>query len=373
MSEVRKSDSTPAPRSPDAGIDRDLTALGARSRRNVTPLRHFIEGLPAPKPGRPWEEIPMAFLGWFKGRPGVAVPAVVALVAAALLVIPVSYQHTVGQKVTLEVAGADLSRATLDGLVQQFKTALDGGAVRVEARAGDEGTTYALTTTVPANAGASAKAVTGAFVHTLEAKGYTAHAAVDAIREKTSGNVYAMMLDNVIRVSVDGKSAGELETEITQALAAAGIPDAQVSVQMDEPGKMEIQVKAESDGSTPLPDQPVQLELTSGGQPLGGDLQRAEVRVQRTRDDTGEHLTLDVTDAGKTATVTVDDPGSLADSELAQRISDALAAEGLTGLSVSVQDGKVQVFHADGAAGNAPAPTQSTSWGNLKKQYDKNH
>jgi hypothetical protein len=355
------------------GIERDLRALGARSRRNLTPLDHFIEGLPERSPGRPWEEIPMAFLGWFKGRPGVAVPAVVALVAVALLVIPVSYQHTVGQKVTLEIAGANLDRSTLDGIAQQLKGALDAGAIRLEARAGDGATTYALSTTVPAGAEASAKAVTHAFVQTLEAKGYTARASVDPVREKTSGNVYAMMLDNAIRVSVDGKSAEEIEAEITQALAAAGIPDAQVSVTMDSPDQMKVRIEAQCDGSTSPTVQPVDVELTSDGEPLGGDLHRAEIRMRRTQDDAGEHLILDVTEADKSATVTVDDPGSLSDSDLAGRISKALADQGFTDLSVSVQNGQVQVFCASAPAGAAPTATEPSSWGKLKKQYTKDN
>ena len=359
--------------SPDARIDRDLEALRATSRRDMTSLDHIVEGLPDSRPGRPREEIPMAFLGWFKGRPRVAVPAAVALIAAALLVIPVSYQHTVGQKVTLELAGAGVTRSTLDGIVHQFKGALDAGAVRVEARNGDDAMTYSLSTTVPAKDGASAKAITRAFVHTLTDKGYTASASVDPIREKTSGNVYAMMLDNVIQVSVDGKSASEIEAEIAQELAAAGIPNAQVSVTMDEPGKMEIQVKAESDGSTPIPDQPVEVQLTSDGKPLGGDLHRAEIRMRRTQDDAGEHLILDVTDAGKSGTVTIDDPGSLGDSELAARIQEALAAQGMDGLSVSVQDGQVEVLSTGAPAGAAPTATEPTSWGKLKKQYTKDN
>jgi hypothetical protein len=75
---------------------------------------------------------------------------------------------------------------------------------------------------------------------------------------------------------------------------------------------------------------------------------------------------VEVTKDGRTVTATVDDAASLSDAELASRIQQILAQQGVD-ISVSVQDGRIQVLDPAGAGAGAPTGgTRETTWGKLK-------
>jgi len=362
------------PRPLDERIERDLRALNTRSRRHMRPLTETVDGLAGGHPQGPWEEKLMASFGFLKNRPRLAVVGVVAALAVALLVIPVSYQRVVGHDVTLTLTGAGLTQDTVRGIATEFKAALGSEAVRVEARADDAGVLYTLTSRAPARSGRSTQAISEAFAHSLSGKGYGAEAAVAAVREKVSSNVYAMVAENVIRVSVDGKSAEELEAEIGAQLAAAGIPNAEVSVTMEGDNKMQVMVRAESQGPCEEAGGPTDIVLTAGGVELGGTGEEARIKICKTMTEQGERLVLDVEHAGRTATVTVDRPETLSDAELAAEVQRQLAAQGITDLSVSAQDGILRCLNANAlleksAPGAAPGGTEKTTVGKVKSKF----
>jgi hypothetical protein len=354
----------------DREIDRDLGALAARSRGNVPPLGRTLSALAGARPARDREEGFMSLITSWTRRPRLAVLAGVAALAAGFLLVPFSYQKTVGHQVSVTLNGVGADQAWVRGFAGQLKAALGADAVRAEMRVENGAPSTVLSAEVRGDAPGFARGVADNLVHKLDAKGVSARAAVTPIREKVSGSLYAMALDNVIQVNIDGKSADEIESEIQSRLAEAGL-DAQVSVEMNGSNQMKVEVKAEHDGDSPAAGEPVQLQLTSGGQPLGGEANEVAARVMKTRSDDGtEHLTVEVTKDGSTATATVDDPGSLSDADLAARIQQLLAAQGVD-YSVSVQDGRVTVIDP-AAAGSAVGPvsgTQKTTWGKLKEQH----
>ncbi len=359
---------SPESTSNDARIDRDLGALGARSRRDALSLDDL-----APAPARGMEERRMTRRFRFGTLPRLAAAAGAVAVAAALLLIPVSYQRTVGQRVTLDLSGPDLTPAVAGQVAREFKSALGVEAVRLQAEAGDAGTVFTLAADVPAGTGVSAGGVAAAFAGTLTGKGYTVSTDLEPLKRKVSGSVYAMVRDNVIRVEADGKTDAELESEIAARLSEAGVPNAQVTVNRESPDRMEVQVQAESQGEPGTgPAVEPEIQITTGGE-VPDEQSRVAVGVRRLRDEAGEHLSLDVTAGDRSASVTVDDPASMTDAELAAALHDGLAARGLGDLSVSVQDGRVSVLDP-ASPGVAPAGEPGTvgetsSWGALKKKY----
>ncbi len=364
-------------RSLDDRIGRDLRALTARSRRNMRPLTETVDGLSGAHPKRPWEERLMASFKLLGARPRLAVVGAVAALAVALLVIPVSYQRVVGHDVALTLAGAGLTQDAVRDIATQFKTAMGSESVRVEAQGDDAGVVYTLTSRIPNLAGRSAKTVSDAFAHTLVAKGYDAEAAVTPVREKVSSNVYAMVADNVVRVSVDGKNAAEVEAEIAAQLAAAGVPDAQVSVTMDDDGsKIEIQVQAEHEGAVDeMVGSPPEIVLTAGGEDLGGEVSDVQVKVRKIMSDAGSSLIIDVDRSGNTATVTVNNPETLSDAELSAEVQRQLVALGITDLSVSASEGRIQLMDASAllqksAPGATPGGTEESTFGKVKSKYN---
>lgn len=357
----------------DRRIDRDLEALAARSAENPRPLTETLHTLSGRRSGRRWEERFMAWTGFWKMRPRLATAAVVVLAAAALLVVPVSYTKVVGHEITLNLDGKGMSREVVGTLAGQFKSALHADAVQVAAGVEDGAATYTFTARA---AGRDAPAAAEAFAHNLTGKGYTARAVATPIRERVSGNVYAMAYDNVIRVSVDGKSADELETEIADALAAAGVPNAQVSVTMDGDNgspNMKIEVKATGDCDPDAAGSEPQLVLTADGKDLGGDTENVNVRMKKAEAADGTvQLQVEVTRDGTVYTATVENAESLSDADLAAAVHDQLAAQGVD-LSVSSQDGRVQVLGL-GATGGAEPQIRKTTWGRLKQEMkDRNH
>lgn len=360
----------------DDRIGRDLEALASRSRRDVMPLTDTVQGLAGRRPKRPWEERLMASFKLLGARPRLAVAGAVVALAAVLLMVPVSYQRVVGHDVALTLAGAGIDQSAVRGIATEFKTALDSGPVRVEARQDGAAATFILSSRVPMRSGRSAEAIAQAFAHTLTGKGYTAEAAVTAVREKVSSNVYAMVADNVVRISVDGKNAAEVEAEIAAQLAAAGVPDAQVSVTMDDDGsKIEIQVQAEHEGAVDaMVGSPPEIVLTAGGEDLGGEISDVKVKVRKVMSDAGNSLIIDVDRSGNTATVTVNQPETLSDGELIAEVQRQLVALGITDLSVSASEGRIQVLDANAllqksAPGATPGGTEKTTFGKVKSQY----
>jgi hypothetical protein len=364
-----KKTQTPRPEPfPDASerIRRDLGALAARSRRNPPSFTHTIRALSGQHGKGTREERPMAWTGFLKMHPRAATLAVTAAVAAALLVVPVSYTKVVGHEVAVSLDGGKVSRDLVLGLAAELKEALNTDAVTVAVDQNDGATAYILRATAPEK---NAPAVSRAFARALTSRGIPAEAQATPVRKTVSGNVYAMAYNttfgSAIQVEIDGKSAEEIEAEILAHLEAAGF-DARVSVTLEGDDHMKIEVEAESeapDGGA-ADDRARRIVLTRDGQPLSGTFAESTVRMTKAVDETGERLTVEVMDGDRTVSATVRDPRSLSDAELAETVRRQLADQGLEA-SVSAENGRVRVLTPETPAAT---PVEKTTWGRIKKE-----
>jgi hypothetical protein len=322
----------------DRAAAADLEALRLATARDV-PTMHSV--LRAAQAGSHREE--GGWMAAFKGRPWVSAAVAGAMVVVALLVIPVSYMKVTGHQVALSVSGASITPDRLRGIAGEMKQALHADGVRVEAQAKNGDVTYTLASTVPAGTGVDAGAAAKAFAGELNRLGYQATADVTPVVEKVTGSVYAYARDQVIRVSVDGKSASQIESEIRSGLAAAGITNAQVNVTEADGGK-KLQVKVEAkrtsnDGREPT--EAPRLELTRNGQPMAGG-KGFTIREEKRKGPDGVTLSLEVNAGDKHATIEIPHVDTMSDAAITQTVQQQLAAAGIQA-SVTVTDGRVEI------------------------------
>lgn len=325
----------------------DLRALRSVSDRELPELDTVVREARLRQERRParWEEWLMSNVQGLKRRPWVVSAVAVVAIAMALLVIPISYQRTTGHQVEVSLARGDLGMDATARIARQLKAVLGADHVVVRSEQGSAGqSSVVLSAFVRARSGASAASLAQAFANGLAAKGYVASATSRPVKERVSGSVYAYARDQMITINADGKSAAELEAEIRQRLAEAGVPDASVSV-TDEPNgsrKLKIEVQRHHDGMVSGSDEAVvpQLQITKNGAPVTG--QAFEVRVLRKKSESGMILSVTVTAGDKTATAEVENPEALGDAAVSAQIESQLEKAGIQA-RVSVNGGRIEV------------------------------
>jgi len=328
----------PEPRPAGADeVERDLRSFHAMTGERLASLDTHVH---AARDRAERERRFMTGFGWARWTAAAA-----ATVALALLLIPVSYNKTTGQDVALTFSAPGLQPDDVTTLAGKFKDALEGNAVQVKAEASDQGIAYTLQGFVPRSSHRDANAVATAFADVLKSKGYEATASVTPRVERVSGSVYAMAMNQVIRISTDGKTASQLEAEIRDQFVAAGIPNPEVSV-TDSDGKREIKVIAHAENHDPSQPTPEIAEptivLTKDGQDIQ-DADRCEVRMHKVKDDTGAlKLTIDVNYKGSSSQAVVEHVDQMSDAQIASAIESQLRAAGLD-LEVTMTDGKIDI------------------------------
>ena len=351
-------------------VDQDLRELHARSARRLPSLAAVGARARSRRTGS--EGGLVSVFRVFVERPRLTAGLTAAVVGLALLIVPISYDKVVGQEVSLTLSGPGLDKATLETVADRLSDALEDVPVTLAVEQSPAGKSYTLSAVAPGNRPARARAAADALVSGLEERGWTASAEVHPKRERVSGNLYAMARDNVIQVSIDGKSDDELEAEIRDALLAAGIPDAQVSVTTSADGEhqtLEVGIQRtvdSADGSVPEVE-PVDIVLTRDGQPLGGftEATREDMKVMIDGEGT---MTVEFLRNGQPVTAAVEDVAGKSDQEIATLLTRQLADQGVTDLSVSVEDGRVHLLRpTDLPVGS----TEETTWGELKKDFSK--
>jgi len=287
----------------------------------------------------------MSALDSIRTRPAVATVVFGVLLVVAAMVVPVSYQRVVGQDVALTFAGKGIGRQEIGAIARELKGALGSDGVMVDASTVEQGTQFVLRATSPQRSGARAQRVAGEFARGLAAKGYSASFQVTPHRERVRYPAAAYAWDQIIHISVDGKSAAQLEQDIQSRLSEAGLPDAQVSVTDRPEGGREIQLKVEreavGDGSTAPPEPMPQVVLTKDGAPLSGG-EGLSVKIRKMKINDAVTLVVEVTSNDKTAKAEVPNSQSMSDADLAGAITAQLKRAGLD-TRVTVVNGKVQV------------------------------
>lgn len=323
---------------PAPDLSNDLNALREAAARDLAPLSQHVTTIRSRRPGvAPARRIRfMSPIEITKRRPWFAAAVAAVVLVVGLTVIPISYERTTGTRVTLTLAG--MSDAQLAALAGQLKAQLHADHVAATTSSGSE---YQLEAFVPAAAGIDAALIAQAFAKNLSDRGYHASAVTAPVRERVSGSVYAYAKDLVIRVSTDGKTAAQIEAEVRQKLADAGITDAQVSV-TDEAGgrKVQLSVKRTADGKPAESESNLSLELTKDGKPASGPQIRVEVRKTRGADGLTTHL--NVTQDAKSASIDLPHSDTMTDAALAAAIESRLKAAGIQA-TVTVHGGEIQV------------------------------
>ncbi|MGH7726352.1 MAG: hypothetical protein ACREOU_13070 [Candidatus Eiseniibacteriota bacterium] len=338
----------------DPQVREDLKALRSATESNVPALPHVIararSGASAgAKAVDPWRERFMKTVVNGKSRPWLATAGVAVFVALALLVVPVSYERTTGHQVTLSVSGASLDGGQAGIIAKELKSALEASSVMAAVESENGAESVSFVATVPGGSAANLTKVAQAFAHSLDERGYTASAEVRATKERVSGNVYAFARDRVIQIPIEGKDAAQLEAEIRQQLAAAGITDAVVSV-TDEPlngrtaRKVTVEAHKERHASgaelETNHDAVPQIVLTKDGQPLAG--QGASVRVMKTRSASGVTLKVEAEVNGQTTTTEIPNADTMSDAEIASALEAKFREAGINA-RVTVTGGKIDV------------------------------
>ncbi|HET9251677.1 MAG TPA: hypothetical protein VFP58_06130 [Candidatus Eisenbacteria bacterium] len=338
----------------DERIAQDLGALrSVRAQDQDLPSLH--ETIRAAQKMRPdpgllphgIRRILMQALGFTRTRPLVAAAAVAMVLLVASMVIPVSYDRVTGHDVALTLSGGGLQMELVTGVAKDMKSRLGAAGVSVEAEAGNAGMSFVLRATAPERSRADVADVTSGLVRELASKGVSASVNVSPHKERVRYPVAAYAWDQIIQISVDGKSAVELENEIRQRLAEAGVPNAEVSVSDVPNGGRNVSLKVErlrtSDGSAPEPHEPMpQLVLTKDGAPIGAE-NAVKVQIQKRKTQDGAvTLIADVTAHGKAAKIEVPNVQSMSDSELASTLQARFREAGLH-LNVTVTNGELKI------------------------------
>lgn len=369
MDKPRPRDTKPDASDPmNPRINRDLNALATQSRRDQPPLEQTMRTVSGRQPEKPEERF-MAWTRFFTGhRRLTALTATVAL-ALALLMVPISYDRVVAHDVTLIIDG-NLDRELVQDISDEFSKALDAENVNLTSTADNVRVQYELQARAQDGA---AEAISKAFARTLIERGINATVTSTPIKERVSSNVYAMALDNVIRISIDEKSPEELAAEIAAQFEAAGL-DAEVSVIMEGDDQMMIEVMARADGSMPEGGRP-QIVLTSGGEPIcgpwipGGDGESENTSCRIMIEDSAgagaSSMIVEIGNKGETVRARIENFESLSDGELAAQVQKLLAAQGVNA-SVSAQNGRVSVFVSQTEDGTTQ--TRDATWGELKSK-----
>jgi hypothetical protein len=305
----------------DQRIEQDRKSLGAASRAGLWSLERvrrtvapdIATDVAAGVRHRRRGAIIMSTLNRLKSRPRLVSVLGVCALAAALLVIPIRYQRTVGHRIDLTVSGAALDRVGLERLAAEVGQVTRARTLEVREAAGGGAV---LGIGMGAVSEERADRVAAALVERLRERSFTAEARVSPITETVSGNVYAMVRDRIVVIDVDteGKTDQEVEDEIRAQLLDEGIADPSVKYHSD-PEKSVLRVEGEHEGKA------FKLVQKQVGEERGSNV-RMEIGWLDTSRDEG-----------------------MTDEELEAKIRSQLEARGLDGdVKVNGDDVRVRVY-----------------------------
>jgi hypothetical protein len=221
-------------------MTRDFEALHRGTSRDLPPAHEIVRRARAGATTR--EESLMSTLQGFVTRPLGAATVAAAALGFALLVIPVSFERTVGQQVRLALAGRPDPAAverTANALAASLGTAekrvMLGSRVGIEARA--RGCSRA-----------EATRIAHAFVRELAGMGIPAEAAVEPWTEHATSNLYAYAATRLqdITVQIKGRTDAEIEKDVRDQLAGMGFSNPEVSFKR-EGGTAELKIQGKQD------------------------------------------------------------------------------------------------------------------------------
>ena len=175
-------------------------------------------------------------------RPVAATAISVAIVAIALLVIPISYVRTVGYQATLSLPSVNLVQG--QGIAGEFAKLLNTKDYNCNLDAVNGATIMAR---VPVRSPRVVKGLAMGYAQRLALRGIAARSQVVPVTQRFSGNAYAAAANRLyqIHVNSDGKTNEQITEELSAQFEAAGLPGAVVRVTGDGSQlRMEMQWQA---------------------------------------------------------------------------------------------------------------------------------
>jgi hypothetical protein len=290
-------------------MDGDLEALRANSRRNVPSIQEtaqVFDRLPQAREG-----ILMTTVRRFRTRPVWMTAGAVAAIAIALLFVPVSYQHTLGQNVVLTLPG-NLSPETVKGISRTLGDSMGAASLRVS---GGEQTV--VEAQVPDRSYAEVRGMALALSETLEEQGIAAQAEVTPWTETVSGNVYAFAANSVtdIRVQIAGRSNFEIENDIRSQLMNAGFLNPEVRFTQSG-GEMQVEISGDKASGERF-EAKMMNKVEGGPAPEDGEMEIMMLDTERLK--------------------------GMSDAEIKAEVESQLRARGITDATVTVENGEVRV------------------------------
>jgi hypothetical protein len=292
----------------------DLQALHTASAENLPTLDSTTRLLHASRAGHNPGGVPMSMFRRFQARPWPATAIFAAVVAVALLFVPISYQKTVGQDVALTLAVPELDPSQVQTIASEFQTALHATELSIDQHA-DGG--LVLTARVPNRSGTTVALAAQAFAAGLTGRGFPSTAQVTPRVELALGSAYAYAWDNVVNIQVtsDGKTPAQIEAEIRDQLEAAGIEAPMVKYAKEgdrtSVAMMMSKTPAECEGAAECCPQ---VNISIDGREPGDDgsgQRKCEILIRRTAETTDADVIADIEqqlrEQGIDAAVTMED------------------------------------------------------------------
>jgi hypothetical protein len=256
-------------------ISSDLKALSDRSKRDLPAAERTAQGLWNQNLRRSEEGSLMKLLHSLKSHPAMATVLGVAVVAAVLLAVPISYTRTTGYQATLEIS--DVAGVNIDTIAKEFGKALDAEDIKVMAGAGGG----RISASLPVRSAGTLEGIASSFAQALTQRGIPATAEVEPVTERVTGNVYAMAANGIIeiRINSEGMTDEEIEDEIRTQIEAAGFEACLVDVETgDGEKRIEIGIQCDAEDACADGSMPVRISIDGMEPPPGGE-RMIELRV----------------------------------------------------------------------------------------------
>jgi hypothetical protein len=247
-------------RDPDI-LDSDLKALGDRSKQHLPTIDQTARALWKRNQRRSREGSLMKALNSLKTHPAMTTVLGIAIVAAVLLAVPISYTKTTGYHAALEIS--DAGGADMDAIAREFGKALETEDIMV--MAGFNGGVRIIAT-LPVRSAGTVEGMASRFAQALTEKGVPASSEVRPITEQVTGNVYAMAANEIIEIRIDseGLSDEEIEDEIRAQIEAAGFDACLVDVETGD-GEKRIEIGLQCDPEQMNADGPCPISVSIDG------------------------------------------------------------------------------------------------------------
>lgn len=330
-------------------LNEDVQAFVRVTEQNLPPLETFTRGRGREQTQLKFKGDKMSILKRSKARRFALTSAVSATVLIGLFLVPVSYQRVEGWETRITLSAKSLNPVELKSIANELKNLIGAGPIRVELQAGEQGSQASLVTYVDARDNDAPQAALEAFAKFMGQQGYSTNVNVKPRVNTVSSSVWAMTLEKVIYVETAGKSAEEIENEITERFKEAGFENLAVNV-TKEPGgeegeddKLRVGARLELDeedcasgAAEKLPD----LVLTRDGEIQSGN--RVQIKRMRELVDGVETEVITIQIGEDKATVRIENIEELEDEQIAQVIGEQLQNQGID-LEVSVDNGKIKV------------------------------